>query len=118
MRSIPLALGFLLAAGAAEARVGGPPAPGVYACYGQRGPAIPMQFGLIDRTTYATYDGVTGRYTFKGDQLVMTTGPLAGVKYVRVPDPKRDGFRMLDAKGQVTQYTCPWQPGNARKGHW
>jgi hypothetical protein len=92
--------------------------PGVYACYGQNGPAIPMQFGLIDGSTYSVYDGKTGKYVISSDVLSFVDGPLAGITYRHVTSSPIDVFRMLDQHGALTAYNCPWQAGDARRGHW
>lgn len=94
------------------------PQPGVYACYGQRGPALPAQFGIIDGRTYANFDAETGRYVLANGILTMTTGPMAGFRYRHTQSTPTDVFRMLDDNGAFTAYNCPWQRGDARRGHW
>ena len=97
---------------------GGAPQPGVYACYGQRGPALPAQFGIIDGRTYANFDAETGRYVLANGILTMTTGPMAGFRYRHTRSTPTDVFRLLDENGAFTAYNCPWQRGDARRGHW
>ena len=114
---------MLLVGAAAQLSVAAPaaspgPRPGVYACYGQYGLSIPMQFGIVDAATYKSYDGKRGRYALVGDVLTMTSGPLAGIKYKRTASQPKDVFRMLDQRGALTAYNCPSQPGNAARGHW
>jgi hypothetical protein len=99
-----------------------PPPTGVYACFGQYGPAFPAMFGLLDARTYSDYDGKTGNYTYDRATgvLTMTTGGLAGTKYRRTGRPEdRPAFRMLDAKGQLTAYMCPREDNkDPRKRPW
>ena len=110
MNKYALLLLVLLAPAPAAAQSWPPPPVGVYGCFGQRGPAPPMMFGLLDATTYANFDGKTGRYTYvpATGLLTMIDGPLAGVKYQRVGAPELNpAFRMLDAAGALTAYSCP-----------
>jgi hypothetical protein len=122
MTRVVVAIIGLLASFSATAQSWPPPPVGVYACHGQRGLAFPMMFGLLDDSTYANYDGATGRYRYdlSSGLLTMLDGPMAGVKYQRVGAPTvNPGFRMLDDKGQLTAYICP-KDGNKdpRKRPW
>ena len=84
------------------------PKPGVYGCYGQRGPTPAMTFGLLDATRYSDYDGKTGRYKYEPSTavLTMTDGSMKNVRYKQV---KPGVFRLLSDKGELTQYNCPFE---------
>jgi hypothetical protein len=112
MRRIAVKLLGLLAMAPSPGSAQTWPAPpvGVYGCFGQYGPALPMMFGLLDQRTYSSYDGKKGRYTYDmaNGLLTMNDGPLAGIRYQRVGDPSlTPAFRMLNENGQVTSYMCP-----------
>ena len=95
-----------------------PPRVGVYGCMDQDANETPgLQFGLIDGTTYSTFDGGRGRYAYSTQSgvLTFTTGPMAGLRRMR--DTERT-FRILDEHGQMTAFSCPWTPKSPRKLHW
>lgn len=96
------------------------PPPGVYGCYephlgariGQMTfeVAPTVMFGLLDTTTYSDYDGKRGKYAYDAGTglLTMTDGARQGWRYKKVAEWS---FQMIDAKGQETSYTCPFEPG-------
>jgi hypothetical protein len=97
---------------------GGPPAAGVYGCMNQDAQELPgLQFGLLDASTYSTYEGGRGRYSYSSASgtLTFTSGPFAGMRESR--DTER-AFRMLDEHGSRTAFLCPLTPKDPHKKHW
>ena len=76
-----------------------------------------LQFGLLNATTYSTFDGGRGayRYSAKLGMLTFTTGPFAGLKRTRETERS---FRIVDENGRRTAFMCPWEPKDPRKLHW
>lgn len=95
-----------------------PPRVGVYACINQdAAEVVGLQFGLLSGSTYSTYDGGRGRYTYSrtSGTLVFTSGPFAGMRRSRETEL---AFRILDEHGAPTAFMCPWTPKNPRTIHW
>jgi hypothetical protein len=95
-----------------------PPRVGVYGCMDQDGNDAPgVQFGIIDGSTYTTYEGGGGKYTYSAQsgELVFTTGPYVGIRHSRQSERS---FRMLDEHGALTAFNCPWGPKDPHKFHW
>ncbi len=95
-----------------------PPRTGVYGCMDQDGQETPgLQFGLVNASTYSTYDGGGGHYTYSEQSgvLVFTSGPFAGLRRSRETERS---FRMLDEHGERTAFMCPWEPKDPHKLHW
>jgi len=95
-----------------------PPRTGVYACMDQdANETLGLQFGLIDASSYSTYEGGAGKYTYSGQTgvLAFTSGPFAGLRQSRETE---DSFRMLDEHGERTAFLWPWGPKNPHKFHW
>ena len=95
-----------------------PPRVGVYGCMNQdAADVLGLQFGLLSGSTYATYDGGRGRYTYSRSTgtLTFTSGPFAGLRRSRETEL---AFRIMDERGGPTAFTCPWTPKNPRKLHW
>jgi hypothetical protein len=95
-----------------------PPRAGVYGCMDQDARETPgLQFGLLDGTAYSTFDGGRGRYTYSPQSgvLTFTSGPMAGLRRIRETERT---FRILDERGRMTAFACPWTPKNPRKLHW
>jgi hypothetical protein len=95
-----------------------PPRVGVYGCMDQDAHETPgLQFGLLDGTTYSTFDGGRGRYVYSAQSgiLTFTTGPMAGLRRIRATERT---FDILDERGRPTAFACPWSPKNPRKLHW
>jgi hypothetical protein len=96
----------------------GPPRTGVYGCMNQDAMEIAgLQWGVIDATSYSTYDGGRGAYRYDPATglLTFTTGPFKGL--VRKRTSERS-FRVLDERGQMTAFNCPWEPKDPKKLHW
>jgi hypothetical protein len=96
----------------------GPPRTGVYGCMNQDAMEIAgLQWGVIDATTYSTYDGGRGAYRYDAATglLTFSTGPFKGL--VRKRTSERS-FRVLDERGQMTAFNCPWEPKDPKKLHW
>ena len=111
------------------AQSGDAPPPGVYECYSTRQEmnapgcvrtslgcfgmkievAPTVMFGLIDGSNYSDYDGKKGHYSYDAaaKMLTMSDGSRKGWRYKRVADTS---FRMVDAQGKETAYTCPLNP--------
>jgi hypothetical protein len=95
-----------------------PPHPGVYGCMNQDAfEMTSLQIGVIDASTYSTFDGGRGRYRYSTATGIMsfTSGPLVGVRYVRSSER---AFLMLDEHGARTAFNCPWSPKDPQKLHW
>lgn len=95
-----------------------PPRVGVYGCMNQNAMEMPgLQFGLIDATTYSTFDGGRGLYTYSAAAglLTFTSGPFAGLKRSRETERT---FRIVDEHGAKTGLLCPWLPKDPAKVHW
>jgi hypothetical protein len=94
------------------------PQIGVYGCMNQDGYETPgLQWGVLDGSTYSTYDGGRGHYVYDGGSQVITftDGPFKGLRRKQV-DPHV--FRILDDDGAVTAFACPFNPKDPRKIHW
>lgn len=95
-----------------------PPHVGVYGCMNQDAYETPgLQFGILDATTYSTYDGGRGRYKYSSAAgiLTFTSGPFSGLKRSRETEKT---FRIIDEHGGPTAFLCPWEPKDPRKAHW
>jgi hypothetical protein len=95
-----------------------PPRIGVYGCMNQDAFEVPtLQFGLIDGSTYSTFDGGRGHYKYATQSgiLTFTSGPFRGLRRSRYTERT---FRILDEHGAETSFVCPWTPKNPRKPHW
>ena len=106
------------AAAAAAAEKFGAPRIGVYGCMNQDAmEVVGLQWGVVDATTYSTYDGGRGlyRYELATGLLTFATGPFKGL--VRKRTSERS-FRVLDEHGQMTAFNCPWEPKDPKKLHW
>jgi hypothetical protein len=102
---------------ASAAPTAGGPRLGVYGCMDQDGNETPtLQFGLVDASTYSTFDGGRGQYSFDGGTAILTftTGPFGGLKRKLVSK----SLVVLDETGAVTALNCPWTPKDPRKLHW
>lgn len=96
----------------------GAPPVGVYGCLGQNMmEVLTLQWGIVDASTYSTYDGGRGRYSFDPTTSVLTfeTGPFKGLKRKRTSG---QAFRVLDEHGALTGINCPWVHKNPTKLHW
>ena len=103
---------------AAEAFKAIPPRVGVYGCMNQDAAELAgLQFGLLDSSTYSTFDGGRGRYTYspQAGMLTFTSGPFAGLRRTRETERT---FRIVDEHGARTAFLCPWEPKDPRKKHW
>lgn len=113
VRTITAALVAALAAGqavpaAANDRIG-TMARGDYICElpgdaaGKAGHPQPSEnFTIESASRYSSPQGV-GTYLMRGKELVMTSGPRHGDRYIEV----RNGFlRKLDAQGEPTRLRC------------
>ena len=106
-----------LAAVAAPAGAG-PPRAGVYGCMNQDAmEMVGLQFGILDGSSYSTFDGGRGHYSYAvaAGVLTFTSGPFTGLKRVRETERT---FRIIDEHGARTAFLCPWTPKDPRKVHW
>jgi hypothetical protein len=91
---------------------GGPPLLGIYECMEQSGmPNLYQMFGLLDGSTYATYDRKTGKYRFNAGNstITMVSGPLAGSVYQR--DGRLTNFHLIaGGGGPRASMNCPHNP--------
>jgi len=95
-----------------------PPRIGVYGCMNQDAFEVPtLQFGLIDGSTYSTFDGGRGHYTYstRTGILTFTSGFFHGLRRSRYTERT---FRVLDENGAETSIVCPWTPKDPHKLHW
>jgi hypothetical protein len=95
-----------------------PPRAGVYGCMNQDANEVPtLQFGILDRSTYSTFDGGRGRYVYsaRSGVLTFTSGVFKGLRRSRYTEKT---FRVLDEHGAETAFVCPWTPKDPRKLHW
>jgi len=107
-----------VAADAVDAFKSTPIRVGVYGCMDQDGNETPgLQWGIVDASTYSTYDGGIGKYTYspRTGELVFTSGPFAGLRRSRQSERS---FRLLDEHGALTAFDCPWEPKDPHKLHW
>lgn len=94
------------------------PRVGVYGCMNQDAFELAgLQFGLLDASTYSTFDGGRGRYTYspRTGILTFTSGPFAGLRRSRYTERS---FLILDEHGAKTAFVCPWSAKDPRKKHW
>jgi hypothetical protein len=102
----------------AQKRSTAPPRAGVYGCMNQDANEVPtLQFGILDRSTYSTFDGGRGRYVYSAQSgvLTFTSGVFKGLRRSRYTEKT---FRVLDEHGAETAFVCPWTPKDPRKLHW
>jgi hypothetical protein len=95
-----------------------PPRVGVYGCMNQDAMELAgLQFGILDASTYSTFDGGRGRYSYSPQTGILTfiNGPFARLQRSRETERT---FRILDEHGARTAFLCPWTPKNPRKIHW
>jgi hypothetical protein len=95
-----------------------PPRVGVYGCMNQDAMEMPgLQFGIVDGTTYTTFDGGKGKYAYSPATgiLAFQSGPFAKLRRSRETEKT---FRILDEHGVATAMLCPWTPKNPLKRHW
>ncbi len=91
---------------------------GVYGCMNQDAmEVVGLQFGILDASTYSTFDGGRGRYSYSSQSGILTfkDGPFARLQRSRETERT---FRILDEHGARTAFLCPWTPKNPRKIHW
>jgi hypothetical protein len=119
------AAALLLAVAAAPAAAeiptpanGAGPSLGVYGCMDQNARELAtLQWGILDGSTYSTFDGGRGRYVYNTATqiLTFTSGPFQGLKRGHYG---ARSFIVLDENGHETAFTCPWEGKDPRKLHW
>lgn len=112
-----LALGMAVCT-ASVAHADTPPFPGVYGCFGTYY-SMGDQFGLVDGSTYSTFNGGRGHYRYDPDARILTMldGPREGLRYRRVDAGWV--FSVLRDNGGPTGQSCPYNPAkDPTKLHW
>lgn len=76
-----------------------------------------LQWGILDGSNYSDFDGGRGRYSYdpKTSVLTFTSGHFKGLRRLRTDNWV---FRILDEKGAITAFSCPWTPKDPKKLHW
>lgn len=90
----------------APTQTGGPaPTPGVYECINQQAMISPMEFGIIDGSTYMSSMGKRGRYAYDAATGVLSLDP--GATPARFQRISPTTFRVITPNGQLGGFTCP-----------
>lgn len=108
---------------AAPAAAGGPIKTGVYECDSPQmiggmvmpNPSTGHMFGVLGPGSYRDFNGGRGAFSFAGDILTMTSGPLKGIRYRRA-SPKL--FYPLNAKGERGSIRCVYNAAKSLTGRW
>ncbi len=102
---------------------GGAITPGVYECDSPQmiggmvmpSPSTGQMFGVTGPGTYRDFNGGRGTFSFAGDILTMTSGPLKGIRYRRAMPTL---FYPLDAKGERGSIRCVLNRAKSLTGRW